>query len=75
MTLGIYEQQRLDIQIVSGKNDFEKHLLIDSDELLVPFANVRCAFARLILASFRFGRGERLTTVVLAVLKDLKGGK
>ena len=42
-------QEGLDIQVVGGENDLEKHLLVDSDEFLVPLADVGCSLARVIL--------------------------
>ena len=48
----IIVQQGLDIQVIGGENNFEQHFLIDSDKLLVPLANVRCALACLILTCF-----------------------
>lgn len=47
-------QQRLDIEVVGGEDDFEKHLLINGDELLIPFADICGAFAGLILVGLGF---------------------
>jgi len=44
-----YTQKRFDIEVVCSENDLEKHLLIDSDEFLVPLAYIRCSFACLVL--------------------------
>lgn len=43
-------QERLDIEVVGSKDNLEEHLLVDSDELLVPLADVGCPLAGLILA-------------------------
>jgi hypothetical protein len=42
-------QQRLDIEIICGEDDLEQHLLVNSYELLVPFADIGCPLAGLIL--------------------------
>ena len=64
-------QQWLDIKVVSCENNLEEHLLINGDELLVPFTNVGRSLASLILRLLRVSRRQRLATVVLAVLEDL----
>lgn len=66
-------QQRLDIQVVCSKDNLKQHFLINGDELLVPFANIRCAFACLVLTCFRVSRRKRLSTMMLAILENLKG--
>ena len=38
----IDSQQRLDIKVIGSENDLKEHLLIDGDELLVPFADISC---------------------------------
>ena len=42
-------QEGLDIQVVGGEDDLEKHLLVDSDEFLIPLANVRRPLARIVV--------------------------
>lgn len=64
-------QKGFDVKIVSGKNNLEEHLLINCDEFLVPFANIRCSFARFILALVCVWSRQRLTTMVFAVLENL----
>ena len=44
-----YVQQRLAIQVVGRENNLEEHLLVHSDELLVPFADIRCPLAGIIV--------------------------
>lgn len=65
-------QKRLDIHVVGSEDNLKKHLLINSDELLVPFTDVRCAFASLILVGLVICSRQRFTAMVLAVLKDLR---
>lgn len=64
-------QERLDVKVVRGEDDFEEHLLVDRNELLVPLADVRCPLAVLILTLLRLRCRERLAAVVFAVLEDL----
>ena len=68
-------QKRFDVEVVSGKNDLEEHLLINRDELLVPFADVRCPFACFVLALVCVWSRQRLTAMVFAVLKNLRGNE
>ena len=63
-------QQWLDIKVVSCENNLEEHLLINGDELLVPFADVSCPLARVLVVG-GVSCGQRLATVVLAVFEDL----
>lgn len=63
-------QKSLDIEIVGGKDNFEKHLLINGDELLIPLANVSCSLPSLILR-VSFCCRKRLSSMMLAVVKDL----
>ena len=72
--LGMYVQQRLDVQVVGGENDLEEHLLIHGDELLVPLADVGSTLASLVLALVCVGRWQRLAAMVFAVLEDLARG-
>ena len=65
-------QKRFDVKIVGGKNDLEEHLLINCDELLVPFADISRSFAGLVLALVCIWRRQGLTTMVLAILENLK---
>lgn len=64
-------QERLDIEIICGKDDLEKHLLVNSDKLLVPFADISCPLAGLVLVLVCVCTGQRLTPVVFAILNDL----
>ena len=61
----MYVQQRLDVEVVSCQDNFEKHFLIDSNELLIPFADVSCTFASVIV--IRVGSWDRFPSVVFAV--------
>ncbi len=65
-------QKGLDIEVVCRKDDLEEHLLINGNEFLVPFADVRRPLAGLVLARISICRRQRLTPVVLAVLEDLR---
>lgn len=67
----INSQKRLDVEVVSSKDDLEEHLLVDRNELLVPFADVSSPLARLILALVGIRCGQRLATMVLAIIQDL----
>lgn len=64
-------QEGLDVEVVCGENDLEQHLLVDSDKLLVPFADVGRALACLILGLVRVCAGKRLPAVMFAVFQDL----
>lgn len=44
-----HRQERLDIEVVCSQDNLEKHFLVNSDELLIPLANVSGALAGLIL--------------------------
>ena len=48
-TRDVYAQQRLDIEVVGSQDNLEQHFLIDANELLVPFADVGCPLAGLVL--------------------------
>ena len=72
LIVGVYSQQRLDIEVVGRKDNLKQHLLINSDELLIPLANVCRALARLVLALVGISCGERLATVMFAVLENLR---
>lgn len=69
---GWHSQQRLDIKVVSSEDNLEEHLLIDSDELLVPLADISRPLAGLVLVLVRIGRRQGLSAMMLAVLKNLK---
>jgi len=60
-------QQRLDIEVIGCKNNFKKHLGIDRDELLVPFADSSCT-----LCFYYVGRRKGLATMIFAVCENLK---
>ena len=64
-------QEGLNVEVVSGEDNLEKHLLIDRDELLVPLADVGRPLASLVLALLGIGSRQRLPPMVLAVLEDL----
>lgn len=64
-------QKGLDIEIICGQDDLEKHLLINSDKLLVPFPNIGRSFSVFVRVRFVPGR-LWFTTVVLAVLQNLR---
>ena len=42
-------QKGLDVEVVSREDDFKEHLLVDSDEFLVPLADICRSLARVIL--------------------------
>jgi hypothetical protein len=63
-------QERLDIEIVGGQDDLEKHLLVDSDKLLIPFADIGGAFASFVLWFGVCGR-KSFTSMMFAVFEDL----
>jgi len=39
-------KQRLDVEVVGGEDDFEKHFLVNLHELLVPLLDISCLLAR-----------------------------
>lgn len=65
-----YVQERLDIKVVCGEDNLKEHLLVDGNELLVPFTDVRCPLASIVVVG-GIGRRERLATMVFAVLENL----
>jgi hypothetical protein len=71
----LHLQERLDIEVVGGEDDLKEHLLVDGDELLVPLADVGSPLASLILVLISIGGGERLATVVFAVLENLQNSR
>ena len=64
-------QKRLDVEVVGGEDNLEKHLLINSDELLVPFADICGALAGVVLVLVGIGRRKRLAAMVFAVFENL----
>lgn len=66
-----HSQEGLDVEVVCSENDLEQHLLVDSNKLLVPFADVSRALACFILGLIRVCAGKRLSAVVFAVFQDL----
>lgn len=64
-------QKRLDVKVIGSKDDLEEHLLIYSDELLVPFADISSTLAGVVAVRVGIGCGERIAAVVLAVLQNL----
>lgn len=53
-TLGVIKrshlQQGFDVKVVGGENDLKEHLLVNVDELLVPFADISGTLASVVLA-------------------------
>lgn len=66
-------QELLDIQIVGSEDNLKQHLLIYSDEFLVPFTDIGCALASVVLALVIITGREWLATVMCAVFKNLQG--
>lgn len=64
-------QQWLDVEVVGGKNDLEKHFLVNCDEFLVPLADVSCSLARFVRVLFGVCRRQRLSTMMFAVFQNL----
>jgi len=64
-------QQRLYVEIVSSQDDLKQHLLINGDKLLVPFADVSCSLSVFVRVGL-IGSRQRLATVVLAILQNLR---
>ncbi len=60
----IYAQQRLDVEVISCQNDVKKHFFIDSNELLIPFADIGCTLASIIVI---VGSWDWFPSVMLAV--------
>ena len=46
--IGKSSQKWLDIQVIRGEDNLEKHFLVNSNKLLVPFADVSCPLARVV---------------------------
>ena len=61
----MYEQQRLDVEVVGRQNDFKKHFLINSNKLLIPFADIGCTLASIIIVCV--GSWDRFPPVVFTV--------
>ena len=64
-------QERLDVEVVRSEDDLEEHFLVDRYKLLVPFADVRCPLAVLVLTLLGLRSREGFDTVVFTVLEDL----
>jgi len=60
-------KQCLDIKVIGGQNDLEKHLLIHLHELLVPLLYVGCLFTGVGIV---FVAGRRVMLVMLAPLDN-----
>jgi len=58
-------QQRRDVEVIGCKDNFKKHLLIDGDEFLVPFTDLRRS------PFYCPGRRKGLATMVFAVCENL----
>ena len=61
-------KEGLDVEVVGGQDNLKQHFLIDTNELLVPLADVGCPLASLVLILICICRGQGLATMVLAVL-------
>lgn len=68
---GKCSQEWLDIQVIRREDDLEEHFLVNSNEFLIPLADVSCSLARVVRVLLSVWRRQRLSAVVLAVLKDL----
>jgi len=68
----ISSQKGFDIKIVGSKDNLKEHLLVYSDELLIPLADIGSSLASLILIRLGVNRRKGLVSVLLAVLQDLK---
>jgi len=68
--LAPYINQRLDVEIIGGYDDLEEHLLVNRDEPLVPFANIRRSLSAVVRAAL-ISSLQRLAAVVFAVLQNL----
>jgi hypothetical protein len=66
-------QEGFDIKVICSKDNLKEHLLVDGDKFLIPLANVCGAFARFVRWGLIAG-GEGLCLMVIAILKDLRGG-
>lgn len=64
-----YSQEGLDVEIVGGEDNLKEHLLVNSDELLIPFTDIRRPLARVILL---LRRRARVVLVVRAPFEDLQ---
>lgn len=67
-SLAPYIQERLDVEVVGSQDDFEQHLLIDGNELLVPLRDVRGSLSRLFDL---VGGRSWVASVMATVLQDL----
>ncbi len=65
----MYVQQRLDVEVFSCQNDFKKYFLIDSNELLIPFADIGCTLASIIV--FCSDRSDQFLLVIFTVFQNL----
>ena len=64
-------QKGFDVKVIGSQDYLEEHFLINRDEFLIPFADIRCAFTCLVLVLFSICGRERFATMMLAVLKNL----
>jgi hypothetical protein len=62
-------QQRLDVHVVGGQDQLKELVILDFDEIRVPFLNVVRTAARVLVVIL--GGRKRVVLVVLAVLDDL----
>jgi hypothetical protein len=61
-------EERLDIHVVGGKDDFEEHLLVNLHEFLVPLLDIRGLLAGVGIVVLG---GRRVVLVLGAPLEDL----
>ena len=66
-----YAQKGLDVKIVGSKDDLKQHLLINTDELLIPLADFSCPFPG-IVRCLRVGSRKWLALMMFTVFKDLR---
>lgn len=64
-------QQWLDVEVVGGEDDLKEHLLVDVDELLVPFGDLGRLLAGVVEI---FGQRLGVLSMVLAPFNDLCSG-
>lgn len=64
-------QELLDVEVVGSEDNLKEHLLINGDELLVPFADIGGALASVVLSLVSIGCWQRLATMMCAILKNL----
>ena len=63
-------QQGLDIEVVGGQDDLEQHLLINSDEFLVPFTDIGRSLSVFVCVGL-ICRRQGLAAMMFAVFQNL----